>query len=92
MLRDAQGNDLVCEDWTVDGDGDDVDRNIDATAKDTAKSETVKTLSTVWFFIHVLGPKKYSAWKILPVPDMTFPQQKFNYLVNILKITSTPIL
>lgn len=29
---------------TVDGDGDDVDRNIDATAKDTAYSElTLKT-------------------------------------------------
>lgn len=34
----------MSEDWTVDGNGDDVDRNIDATAKDTVNSElTVKT-------------------------------------------------
>lgn len=33
----------MSEDWTGDGDGDDVDRNIDATAKDTFNSElTVK--------------------------------------------------
>lgn len=36
----------MCEDWTVDSDGYDVDRDIDATAKDTAYSEwTIKTLS-----------------------------------------------
>lgn len=38
VLHDARGNDLVCEDWTVDGDCDDVDRDADATAEDVANS------------------------------------------------------